>query len=366
MRRPLVAGVGVALVLAAMPLAARAVGSPEVTLRTPAADQVVVGDMSIGWTYKGFSPSAWVDVEARRGDEPFERIARVRIDDGTPGYAGSTTWSTTADDDGADYTIRLVVPSNKRVRSSASPVVVDNTAPVATEVERTPANDAGWNNDDVTVRWACTDAASGVVASEAVATVGGEGTDLTASGTCTDNAGHSTTATATGIDIDRTLPSATFTDAASADGLPRTSVLIGVGGSASDALAGVAEVTVGFVNAAGTEAVRKASCACGSSLAAWGVSTVGLAPGMYEVTARATDLAGNTGASATVEYLVVAAPEPPTVEPPPVTPPPVEPPPVEPPPVEPPPVTPPPVEPPPVEQPPVTVPTIPPVTVPST
>src|SRR5688500_18711967 len=157
MRRPLIAGIVVALALAVLPMAARALGGPGITLTTPSANDVVAGEMSISWNYRGFSPSAWVDVEASRGTEPFQRIARVRIDNGTPGFTGSTAWTTGPADDAADYTVRVVVPSNKQVRSSASPVTVDNTAPEMTEEERTAPNDAGWNNDDVTVRWACTD-----------------------------------------------------------------------------------------------------------------------------------------------------------------------------------------------------------------
>lgn len=314
MRRPLVAGVVVALTLTVLPLAARALGAPGITLRTPSADDVVAGEMSISWAYKGFSRSAWVDVEASRGDQPYQRVARVRIDDGTPGYTGSTTWSTGPDDDAADYTIRVVVPSNKQVQSSASPVIVDNTAPEMTEEERTAANDAGWNNTDVTVRWACTDETSGPVEPEVTATVVDEGTDLTATATCADRAGHSTTATAGGIDIDRTAPTVTIGTNSSI--VPDTPpLLIGdTWGTASDSLSGVGGVTVSFVDEAGTETHRTATCGgCGSSSAWWTASTAGLAPGRYRITATSIDAAGNVGTTPTVEMFLVALPTVPTV-----------------------------------------------------
>jgi len=313
MRRSLVAGVVVALAFAVLPLAARALGAPGITLTTPSVDDVVAGEVSIGWTYRGFSKSAWVDLEASHGGGPYQRIARVRIDDGTPGFTGATTWTTGPDDDAADYTIRVVVPSNKQVQSSASPVIVDNTAPEMTEEERTAPNAAGWNNDDVTVRWACTDATSGPVAPEVTATVVEEGTDLTATATCTDRAGHSTTATAEGIDIDRTAPGPTVnTNSTLVEGTQP--LLIGdVVGSASDSLSGVARVVVTFVDEAGTATDREATCACGAPQVWWTASTVGLAPGVYRINATAFDVAGNVGASAAVEYFLVALPAVPTV-----------------------------------------------------
>jgi hypothetical protein len=313
MRRSLVAGVVVALTLAALPLAARALGSPAITLTAPSANDVVAGELSISWTYRAFSKSAWVDVEASRGDEPYVRIARVRIDDGTPGYTGSATWATGPENDAADYTIRVVVPSNKQARSSASPVIVDNTAPEMAEVDRTAANEAGWNNGDVTVRWACTDATSGPVDPEVTSTVVGEGVDLTATATCTDRAGHSTTATAEGIDIDRTAPAVTVhTNSALVDGTPP--LIVGdVFGTASDSLSGVASIVVTFVDEAGNETDRAATCFCDSSPATWWTSTAGLAPGVYRINATATDVAGNATTSPTYEYFLVSPPSVPDV-----------------------------------------------------
>jgi hypothetical protein len=347
MRRPLATGVLVSVILVVLPPAARAAAAPEITLRTPSAETVVVGETAISWSYRGFSPSAWVDVEASRAGEPYRRIARVRIDDGTPGYTGSTTWATGPDDDGADWTVRLVVASNKWVRSTTSSVIVDNTAPEATEVGRTPANAAGWNNDDVTVRWKCTDAASGPVQEDVAATVVEEGTDLTTSAVCTDRAGHSTTATAGDIDIDRTAPSATVNVNPSVP--DTTPVQLGdAWGNAADELSGVAGVVVTFVDAASTKTQRSASCiGCGTSSVEWWASTRGLAPGTYQVTATATDLAGNNGTSSTATMVVVALPDVtvPEVTVPEVTPPATEPPATEPPATEPPEVTPPPVDP---------------------
>lgn len=313
MRRTIAIGAVVAIAALVLPWAARAAAAPSITLLTPTTDAIIVGETAITWSYRGFSPAAWVDVEASRAGEPYRRIARVRIDDGTPGYTGSTTWATTPDDDGADWTVRVVVPSNKLVRSDSVAVVVDNTAPTAMETSRTPANADGWNNGDVTVTWACTDAASGPVEPEVSATVVDEGTGLGTSATCTDRAGHSTTATAGGIDIDRTAPAAAIGANSSVADTPP----IHVGdtwGTASDGLSKVAGIVVTYVDATSATTEREARCAnCGTSSATWWAPTAGLPPGTYEVTATATDLAGNVGTSTVAEQFVIAVPEVPSV-----------------------------------------------------
>lgn len=131
MRRTLV------LVLAAGLAAVPAVGlaarpAPSLTLLSPAADSVSGGVVSVRWSYVGFHRTTPVDIEARRGEEPFTRLARVPIDDGSPGSYGSMSWSTGPDDDGADWTVRVIAPTNKSVSSSVAPVAIDNTGPTTT------------------------------------------------------------------------------------------------------------------------------------------------------------------------------------------------------------------------------------------
>ena len=78
---------------------------------------------------------------------------------------------------------------------------VDKTAPVLTG-----SFASGWHKGDVTVTWTCTDAVSLVASAPANDVVKGEGSNLSSTGSCTDNAGNSTTNTVTGIQIDRTAP----------------------------------------------------------------------------------------------------------------------------------------------------------------
>jgi hypothetical protein len=88
---------------------------------------------------------------------------------------------------------------------------IDKTAPGILFVSRTPANGNGWNNNDVTVNWSCSDSGSGVVSSTDNQTVSTEGANQSAIGTCTDKAGNTASDTQTGINIDKTAPTATAT-----------------------------------------------------------------------------------------------------------------------------------------------------------
>src|SRR5262249_25105217 len=65
---------------------------------------------------------------------------------------------------------------------------------------------AGWNNNDVTVTFTCTDALSGVASCSAPRTVTSEGSGQDVSGSAVDNAGNSSS-TSTTLNIDKTAPS---------------------------------------------------------------------------------------------------------------------------------------------------------------
>ena len=135
----------------------------------------------------------------------------------TDGGSGvvSPTVTATIDSDGADNTATGTCRDLAGNESSASEgnIKVDKTPPTITFVEKTPANTNGWNNDTVTVEWACTDAVngSGVVASSVTKELTNEGADQSAKGSCTDNAGNTASDTQTGINIDLTAPALTST-----------------------------------------------------------------------------------------------------------------------------------------------------------
>lgn len=123
--------------------------------------------------------------------------------------------------------------------ASESYGIVDTTAPVITFVGRTPANGNGWNNGDVTVEWSCSDSGSGVVEDSISQTVSAEGADQSATGTCVDNAGNEASDTQSGINIDKTAPtaSASASPAPNVNGWNNTDVTVSFSGS--DGLSGI-------------------------------------------------------------------------------------------------------------------------------
>jgi hypothetical protein len=83
---------------------------------------------------------------------------------------------------------------------------IDRTAPTI-EGSRSPAaNGNGWNNGAVTVSFSCSDGLSGVQSCAPSQTLAGEGAGQSATGSATDVAGNSSSATVGGINIDLTPP----------------------------------------------------------------------------------------------------------------------------------------------------------------
>ena len=116
--------------------------------------------------------------------------------------------------------------------------VQDTTPPNITLLSRTPANANGWNNGDVTIVWSCSDAV-GVISETVSATISTEGADQSATGTCQDTSGNTASDTQTGINIDKTAPtaSASRTPDANANGWNNTDVTVSFSGT--DALSGI-------------------------------------------------------------------------------------------------------------------------------
>jgi hypothetical protein len=124
-------------------------------------------------------------------------------------------------------------------------VNIDRTAPTVTATPSPSANTYGWNNSDVTVTFGGSDALSGFDACDAPVVLSSEGPNQSATGNCTDKAGNSASATASGINIDKTAPliTASRAPAANANGWNNTDVTASY--SASDALSGLANPPTG-------------------------------------------------------------------------------------------------------------------------
>lgn len=83
---------------------------------------------------------------------------------------------------------------------------VDATAPTIELLHRPEPGEALWYNRDVRLRWACSDELSGPEADTIELTLTDEGADQSATGTCVDQAGNTTSDTQTDIHIDKTRP----------------------------------------------------------------------------------------------------------------------------------------------------------------
>ncbi len=141
-------------------------------------------------------------------------------------------------------------------------------------------NSNGWYKQDVAVDFTCADSGSGIDTCAGDTTLG-EGANQTATGTATDNAGHTKEDTTPSISIDKTAPAVNLVGGPAAGGSYYFgSVPAAPTCSASDGLSGL-------------------DGACS-------VSGYGTGVGSHTVTATAKDMAGNTTTSATVTYNVRA------------------------------------------------------------
>jgi hypothetical protein len=169
---------------------------------------------------------------------------------------------------------------NISAQATAGGINIDKTAPSVSATPSPVANANDWNNSDVTVTYSGTDALSGIDSCDPADVLDTEGAGQSATGSCTDEAGNSASATAGGINIDKTAPTV---------GL--------VGGPANGG-----SYYFGSVPAAPT-------CAASDSLSGLqgtcSTSGYGTTVGTHTVVASATDMAGNS-ANASATYAVIA------------------------------------------------------------
>src|SRR6185503_10991214 len=85
-------------------------------------------------------------------------------------------------------------------------VSIDKTAPTLSGQTTTSPNSNGWYRGDVVVDWTASDGLSGLVGEPADTTITGEGDGLSTSSLVQDRAGNATSATVSGVKVDRTAP----------------------------------------------------------------------------------------------------------------------------------------------------------------
>jgi hypothetical protein len=180
-------------------------------------------------------------------------------------------------------------------------IVVDTTNPTISAAVQPAPNAAGWNRVTVTVSFTCADSGSGVVACPAPVTVSTDTAGQPVTGSVSDRAGNSATASVT-IKRDTAAPSLTV--AIPQDPASRYYAKAGGGtgttiaGDVADTLSGIDSVTCGGAPATLTGPTYQCS--------------ITLAPGSNTVAVTATDRAGN---SSTVnrQFTLIIDDTPPTI-----------------------------------------------------
>jgi hypothetical protein len=103
--------------------------------------------------------------------------------------------------------------------ATVSGINIDRTDPTISGSASPAANSAGWNNEAVSVAFDCDDDRSGVASCGPSATLASDGAGQSVTGTATDKADNSATATVSGINIDTMKPTIVGSiDPASGDG----------------------------------------------------------------------------------------------------------------------------------------------------
>jgi hypothetical protein len=174
---------------------------------------------------------------------------------------GCDDQSITSDQDATQYDC-----SATSAGGSAGPVSVgvkrDATAPTINGSASPAANADGWNKTDVTVSFSCDDNLSGIAECGPSATLTEEGADQSVSGTAMDNAGNSSaSASVSGINIDKTAPTADATRSPIANGFGWSNSNVTVHFTGTDDLSGIAGCSADVVLTAET-AGQSASGTC--------------------------------------------------------------------------------------------------------
>ncbi len=178
--------------------------------------------------------------------------------------------------------------------SGSATVKLDKTAPTIAATRSPAANAAGWNNSNVTVSIACSDALSGIKSCTGGGSVvvSTEGANQAVSGTAVDNADNSAPGGVTGINIDKTAPSLSGTPATAANANGWYNGNVTIGWTASDALSGLASAVPANSTITGEGSGLKASASISDK--AGNTTTADSAPVNIDRTAPTTGISGTS------------------------------------------------------------------------
>jgi hypothetical protein len=114
--------------------------------------------------------------------------------------------SQTVTTEGANQVISGTATDNAGNTASTSiKLNIDRTPPTISAISSPPPNGNGWDNSNVTVTFTCNDSLSGIASCTSPVTVSADGANQVISGTATDIAGNTASASVT-INLDKTPP----------------------------------------------------------------------------------------------------------------------------------------------------------------
>ena len=229
--------------------------SPDQTIATEGAGQSVTGSCSdnagnsatatfssiqIDLTAPSIAATAGSYVSGTPTNQPV--VVHFDCTDGGSGVASVTGDQTvSAEGAGQSVTGTCTDAAGNSASATFSGIDIDLTPPTITASAGGYIS-GSWTNQDVVVHFACTDA-SGVASVSPGQTVSAEGAGQSVTGTCTDNAGNSASATFADIRIDKTAPTITASAGSYVTGT-WTNQSVVVHFDCTDAASGVASVTV--------------------------------------------------------------------------------------------------------------------------
>ncbi|GAB2766223.1 hypothetical protein GCM10027039_29010 [Terrabacter koreensis] len=184
------------------------------------------------------APEVFATVQGIKNDAGWYQddvtVTYVASDKGGSGLTGTPANKLLGEGENQSATATVSDGAGNSASARVSGINVDKTAPVLSG-----SFASGWHTDNVTVSWTCTDTLSGPAGQPAEAIVEGEGSNLSATASCSDKAGNTVTKTVSGIQIDRSAPVTTGDlSGTSQNGWYRTAVLVTL--SAEDNLSKVA------------------------------------------------------------------------------------------------------------------------------
>lgn len=223
--------------------------------------------------------------------------------DATSGIASCTEPITISDPDGGYIVTGTATDNAGNTTSVSAMVMIDRTAPTVTNAVSPAPNASGWNNTDVTVTPECSDSLSGIFSCTQASVLSGEGANQIVNSTATDNAGN-TAGASTAVNIDKSAPllgtpAWTNNPKSTADSSTLTV-------PATDNLAGVEEAEYFLGDEDPGQGNGATMTLDGGNL----TTTFGtdFPTGVYKVTVRAKDVAGNWSEPVS-DYLVVYNPD---------------------------------------------------------